>query len=504
MKNKLKINNISTSIYQIFNILIGLILPRLFLLAYGSEVNGLVSSITQMLGVISLLDLGVGAVVQSSLYSPLSKKDNESISIIYSATKKYFNIIAKCLLVYILLLFIYFGIVKDTGFTPIFSITLIISISISSFAQYYFGICNQLLLGADQKFYIISLVSLLTLILNAIVTFILININMSVQIVKLVASLIFIIKPVIYNIYVKKHYKIKLIKNPPKNSIKQKWSGLAQHLSAVVSNLTDYMILTIFSTLQVISVYNIYVMPLNSIRALFESISQSYKSFFGNIYVENKIENLKYEFRKYELIIHFFTVIIFTCVCKVLVPFVLLYTSGINDANYENYFFSYVITLAYAIYVLRIPYTTVIFSAGHFKQTQLYSIIEILLNVIISVICVGRFDMAGVAIGTCIGVGYRLIASVYYLHKEIIKRDIYFFVKTILVDLVSVSFILLTTLNLTITENSIINWILFAAINLMICSVITSIIYYFSYPKVVKTVIKQFKLRLNNTKKKVK
>ena len=74
----------------------------------------------------------------------LAQKDYNTFET-YSSAKRYLKIIAEILLVYIVILFIYFGFVKDTGYTPIYSITLIISISISSFAQYYFGICNSLL-----------------------------------------------------------------------------------------------------------------------------------------------------------------------------------------------------------------------------------------------------------------------------------------------------------------------------------------------------------------------
>ena len=72
-------------------------------------------------------------------------------------------------------------------------------------------------------------------------------------------------------------------------------------------------------------------MPLNSIRTLMESISASYKSYFGMLYAENKIEELKNEFRKYELIIHFITVVVFGCTIRCFVLY--LYTSGVHDTN---------------------------------------------------------------------------------------------------------------------------------------------------------------------------
>ena len=74
-KRRLFYNTISSLIFQLTTIICGFILPRLILTAFGSEVNGLVNSIIQFLGIISFLELGVGAVVQSTLYKPLAEKN---------------------------------------------------------------------------------------------------------------------------------------------------------------------------------------------------------------------------------------------------------------------------------------------------------------------------------------------------------------------------------------------------------------------------------------------
>ena len=70
-KKRLILNTCSSLIFQVITIVCGFILPRLILEAFGSAVNGLVNSITQFLAIISFLELGVGAVIQSSLYKPL-------------------------------------------------------------------------------------------------------------------------------------------------------------------------------------------------------------------------------------------------------------------------------------------------------------------------------------------------------------------------------------------------------------------------------------------------
>lgn len=53
MNKRLKWNNISILVYQILAVLVGLVLPRLILNEYGSQVNGLAYSISQMLSVVS-------------------------------------------------------------------------------------------------------------------------------------------------------------------------------------------------------------------------------------------------------------------------------------------------------------------------------------------------------------------------------------------------------------------------------------------------------------------
>lgn len=490
MKRKLYFNTVLSLAYQIVTVIIGLIIPRLILSSYGSVVNGFVQSITQMLSIISLLDLGVGAVVQASLYKPLAEKHEKEVSYIYSSAKKYFNAIAKILLIYIFCLIIFYCFFKSHEFSWVYTTTLIVAISISSFAQYYFGICNTLLLYADQKIYIPTLVNLGTLILNAVITVVLLSFHSSIQIVKLVASLIYIIRPLYLNYYVKQHYHLNIIENPPQNVLADKWSGLAQHVSNYLTMSVDSIILTFFSSFKMVSVYNVYVMPLNAIRTLIETTSSSYKSFFGNLIAKNEKEKLSYEFDCYEIIVHFFIIIIFSCVCILLVPFVLVYTQGINDVNYENYMFSYLITLAYAIYSLRLPYTTIIVAAGKFKETQLYCIVECGLNIGLSVLLVKFIGISGVAIGTCISVGYRTIASVYYLKKDILHRRLMKFVKLIFVDILSAVFILFLSQLFSFSVQTFIDWIVYALIiffiSVCICSLVFILFYRQAFMKFLK------------------
>ena len=70
-KRTISINILSSLILQFATIISGFILPRIILSSFGSETNGLVSSLNQFLNYVSLLEGGVSGVITASLYRPL-------------------------------------------------------------------------------------------------------------------------------------------------------------------------------------------------------------------------------------------------------------------------------------------------------------------------------------------------------------------------------------------------------------------------------------------------
>lgn len=85
------INIISNIILQIANIFSWFIIPKIILTYFGSDVNGLVSSITQFLSYITLIEGGVTGVVMASLYKPLVNNDNKKISAIIKTSQKFYK-----------------------------------------------------------------------------------------------------------------------------------------------------------------------------------------------------------------------------------------------------------------------------------------------------------------------------------------------------------------------------------------------------------------------------
>lgn len=273
MKSKILFyNSISPLIFQVTTIVCGFILPKLILDYFGSDINGLINSISQFLGIIAFLELGVGAVVKTSLYKPLAERDNVSISQIINSANDFFRKLGYILLVYVFAMIILYPILVAQKFNSVFVISLIITISIRLFAQYFFGIVNRLLLVADQKAYIQYNAQTLAVLINTFACFWLIRLRFSIQIVYGMTSFIFFLQPFLIHLYIRKKYKI--IKNIVinKEPIKQKWNGIAQHISALVLDSSDIIVLSVFSTLADVSIYSVYMLVVKAIKQLINVI----------------------------------------------------------------------------------------------------------------------------------------------------------------------------------------------------------------------------------------
>ena len=437
-KKKLALNSITSVAHQLVAIICGFITPRLILSAFGSDINGLVSSITNFLGIISLIELGVGTVVNSSLFEPLARHDVAWISKIYVSADRFFKRIALILLLYTLFLLFTYPYIIDVKYDFWFTASLIITICIDFFSRYYFGITNSILLSSDQKAYINNIIIIVTLIINTFSVALLIYMGMSIQVVKMATSVIFLARPVFLSWYVARHYEINRKIDFAEEPIKQKWNGIAQHFAAFSLNTMPMVFLTCFSTLSNVSVYATYNLVTTGIINFFSSATSGIFSYFGDMWAREEKETLREDFYFFEWLIHNAAVLIFGCTGMLIVSFVQVYTRGITDANYIQPVFSALLVSAFAVRILRLPYNYLILATGHYKQTQHNYIIATGLIIAVSLFAVPEFGLKGVAAGMLAAMIYQTVWMAWYDYKTFLQDPMNHFYKIIIFDIIFV------------------------------------------------------------------
>ena len=166
---RVKINALSTLANQLVTTLCGLVIPWIMIDTFGSTAYGITISIAQFLSYVTLLEGGIGRVARGALYKPLAERDEERISQVYLAVRRFFATIGIIFAVYVVILaFGYHSMAHVTTFSWEYTAALVVGISIGKFAEYMSGISKVTLLNADQKQYVVNLAYIATNILNVI------------------------------------------------------------------------------------------------------------------------------------------------------------------------------------------------------------------------------------------------------------------------------------------------------------------------------------------------
>ena len=301
MRSKKVVYNILTSLLlQVVTVVYGFVVPKIVIDCFGSDVNGLIVSITQFLAYISLLESGFGPVVKATLYKPIAMRDKKTIVSILKTSEKFFRKIALIFIVYILILCLVFPLIAKSDFDAAFTVSLVIIIGFSTFAEYFFGMTYRLFLQAKQKMYVISIIQIVTYILAIMFVVVFARSGADVVVIKLATTFAFLLRPIVQNLYVKRKYNIDLGSVSSNYHIKQKWDGLAQHVAWVIHSNTDIVLLTIFTTLSEVSVYSVYMLVLAAMKKVIQSFNTGIDSSFGDMLAKNETENLKKKFSVYE------------------------------------------------------------------------------------------------------------------------------------------------------------------------------------------------------------
>lgn len=489
-----KLNMKISLLCQFVTVVCGIVIPRYMITAFGSELYGATAAITQFLAYVTLLEGGIGGVARASLYKPLADNDNDKICEIFWELKKFFNIIGCIFIVYMIgiaLSFKYISDIKSIDWITTF--VLVVVISISTMGQHFIGISNAVVLQAAQKIYITNITSTITTIINTCMIIVLVNCGCGIITVKLVSSCVFLLRPIILSVYVKKNFGVKKV-DKRTNHLKNKWDGLGQHISFFLHSNVDIVILTLFGNLSLVAVYSIYKMVVGNIQNIIVSFTSGMEAYFGDMLAKNESEILDKRFRMYEICTSTVSTILIAVTTILIIPFVRIYTAGVDDVNYIQPLFAVMMALASYLYCIRQPFHAVIIAAGHFKETNLAAYGEVFINVVLSVILVSKFGLVGVAIGTVVAVLFRFIYYIYYLSNNIMFRTC-----SIAIRQISLNGLLLSgsVVGLFIIENymniaTYVHWIVIGVISTVLVSALVLLVNYLIYKEEYSNAIKAF------------
>ncbi len=490
---KAMLNLVSQWILQATVAVCGFIVPKVMLEAFGSEVNGIVASITQFLGIISLMESGFGSVAKTAFFKPMAQHDRIGISGVYNATESFFRKVALIFLSYCIILSVVFPFFQESSFDYLFTLILVLIIGINSFIQYYFGMSYTIALNADQSGYIGAFLQIFTVVFNAIIIVVMVNLGAGIHLVKLVSALVFIIRPIAINLYGRHRYNVDRKVPKDEKSVEQKWDNLGQSIALYVHQKTSYIFITLFLSFREVSVYSVYSLITTSLSSIITGVSTGFVSGLGNMYANKETENFKKVFSLYEFINTLMTFCFYTIALVTMMPFIGIYTANMTDADYNRPLFGVLIIVAEIIYCVRLPYHYAIINAGHFKQIKKGAFFEAGINIALSLCLMPFLGIVGLAIAAAVAMTVRTAEIIIYCSKNITCLSVWRSVKRLAINVFAALLSIGVCYFIPFEATGFLTWFILAAIVGVTTLIIMGIINLIFYKDDFKLMLEKFK-----------
>lgn len=491
-------NITSYAILQVVNMMVGLFLPRLYLAVYGSEVNGVISTVNSFISYFSYLEAGIGLTLIHALFKPLAQNNFEQTNGILSYSKKQYGRISGiyfCLVVLLSALFPVFS--SSEALSKVEFIALVFVIGLYGSLDFFTMSKYRVLLTADRKEYVISNASIVAQLLRFGFVWLLLQFNISVVFVKIAPILTLIIRSLILRIYIKRNYPNVNYSVTPTTDLSvtsNRWDALLLQISINTSVSLPTIIISQVLGFKEANIYAVYSLVASAMISIVSALSSGIAPKMGLSLSQGK--DIDSAYKIYDFIVSIVIAVVFSTMAVMLIPFINLYTSVVDDVNYIYPLYGVLISVWAALYSYRIPLTAIINAAGIYRENRINNIVNIIIQVGAGIVGALIFGISGVLVVMIIAsiqrnIGFSFINSKKVLHKGVKSTLLY----QLLIALVVVISGLISNLHLSNTDFSVMKWILMSIMVFIIEIIINGIIFAIVDFQAIKLLAKVMKVK---------
>lgn len=430
MRTKRFFRNLVTGVLGKFlTVLLHFITRTVFIYTLGKEYLGINSLFSNVLSVLSITELGIGVAIVFNMYKPIADKDEKKIC-------SYMNLMKKCYR-YIGAVILLLGVILSFFLDKIINIdSEIVNLKLyfflyvfQSVTSYWFFSFKRSILQADQKRYVINLITYGINILMCAVQVAGLIIFKSF----LIYSIFGILQNIIINIiisrtvnknypYLKENKKIDLTSNELVGFIKNVAGMSVYKINSVILRSTDSIVISTFISTVAVGIYDNYHMIVASVLQLSRIVFSSLSAGVGNLFVtedEGKQEKI---FRCISLVSFWLYGQCGAFLWILLNPFM---TFWLGEEFLLSQVVVGIIVFDFITDGFQIPVITYKDSCGLFWEGKFRPLATAIVNLIVSVILAPKLGIAGVILGT---VTSRLVTTFWFdpmlIYKNVFKLPV--------------------------------------------------------------------------------
>ena len=417
------INTIVSLMSQIIIILLGFISRRVLIYSVGVQYLGINGLMTNILTIFSLAESGIGLAIGYSLYKPLANNDIEKIKSLMRFYKKTYQFLAILTAGIGIIFFPFLPIFLKENTTTDASIIyfLFLFSSVSSYLWSYKVTLNS----SDQNKYLYTITNtiaqILVLVIKVFVLFYTENyiLYLSIDIGTT------LIKNIIFSVILDKKYPYLKERNVQKLddltkkelfiNIKSLFYG---KFGYILSQCSDNLVISSMVSINAVGLYSNYTILITSVSGFVTTFSSSVIASMGNLIAEESKERVYDVYKKIDFINYWLYTFSSICLFCLIEPFIRIWLGN-----------EYVLSLSILIITVITFYLKGINSsidivknaAGLYYPGRYISLIEALINLIISILLASKYGLVGVLIGTLIS----FIICSFWVKPFIVYRDVF-------------------------------------------------------------------------------
>ncbi len=404
MRTEYSIRNIKyVFLSQVAAIIISLVSRMFFVRLLSATYLGLNGLFTNILTILSFVELGIGPAFTFALYEPLKDKDTEKIKTLMHLFKKAYTIIGIIILILgtLLIPFVPY-LISDLPDIPYFN--LIYWLFVLNTSVSYFGSYKKTLLTSDQKNYLVIKIHYIFYCIMNIVQIISLFLTKSFLIYLIIQVLFTIAENIYATIYVNKRYpylndkEIAKLDANTSRMIKKNVSAMVVHkFGSILVTATDNLILSKYVGLVAVGIYSNYYLIINNVKKILKQIFNSTIASVGNLGAEGNKGKLLKTFQHINFINFYIQSLFAIGMLVTMQDFITLWVG-------ESFLFSFptLVVLIACFYFTGLRSSVLLFkeALGIYWQDRYKAFVEALLNLIISIVLVKYIGVIGVFIGT--------------------------------------------------------------------------------------------------------
>ncbi len=397
-------NSIVALGFYFINLILQFFSRKVFLDHLGTEVLGLNTTATNLLQILNIAELGIGAATVCTLYKPLIKNDIESINEIISLQGWMYRRIAWIVISGSVIIMCFFPLIFAKMPLPMWYAYASFGVLLISALLSYFFNYKQILLSADQKEYKIQYSYKTSMLLKTLCQLMAIKYFNDGYIWWLIFEALFaIIASVALNVVIRKTYpflqtdlsKGKLLKQKYPDIITKIKQLFFHKISGLALSQTSTLIIYAYASLTLVAIYGNYMLIIQGITALMSAVFNSMNAGIGNLVAEGNKQRILSVFEELFSI----RFLLSTTVCLgvySLTPYFIKLWIG-SKYILDNYALLLLVAILY-INLTRLTIDSYIFAYGLFRDVWA-PITEAFINIVFSIVFGHFWGLHGILLG---------------------------------------------------------------------------------------------------------